>query len=228
MITVLILTYGRKELLEEAIQSYLMQDWDGDSELLIVNDEVGVHYLIDNPKIRIINSTIRFSSVGKKLEWGLKEAKGDWVYRLDDDDLLTPWALSTTNKYIESNPDVDIVRCQKHYFFSHNKFEGFADSINNGNCYSKEFINRIEFPNVSGDEDNKITFHSGGTIYTGDTGRYTMIYRWGMGTYHISAMGNYSDNSHIYAITDSTIDKDKGSYTLKPKFKNDYYSQLPH
>lgn len=228
MITVLVLTYGRKHLLEEAVQSYLMQDWDGESELLIVNDEVGVKYVTDIPNIRIINSEERFSSVGKKLEFGLKEAKGEWVYRLDDDDLLTPWALSLSNSYIQSNSDVDIVRCQRHYFFSHNKFEGFADSINNGNCYSKGFINRIQFPDVSGDEDNRITFHSGGKLYIGDTGRYTMIYRWGMGTYHISAMGKYDDNNHIYSITDSTLNKLEGEYILEPKFLNDYYSQLPH
>jgi glycosyltransferase involved in cell wall biosynthesis len=227
MITVLVLTYGRKHLLEEAIQSYLSQEFDGESELLIINDEVGVEYVYNHPNVRIINHPQRFSSVGKKLEFGFKQAKYDWVYRLDDDDLLTQWALQLSHHYINTNPDCDIVRCQKHYFFSNNRFEGLSDSINNGNCYSKKFINRIEFPDVSGDEDNTITFHRGGKLHIGDLGLYTMIYRWGMGTYHISAMGNYVDNSHIYNTTDKTLIPNKGIIELEPKFLNDYYTQLP-
>jgi len=51
-----------------------------------------------------------------------------------------------------------------------------------------------------------------------------MIYRWGMGTYHISGMGNLS-NEQIYKITDRS-NTENGVIKLGPKFKEDYWSQI--
>jgi glycosyltransferase involved in cell wall biosynthesis len=226
MISVVTLTYKRKHILEEAIQSYLNQDYTGESEMVIINDCSDVEYIFDHPNIRIINCRERFPSIGKKLEFGFKQTLGNYVYRLDDDDLLTPWALSIVNQYIKQNPDNDIYRCAHHYFFVNNNFDNLSSSINNGNCYSKEFINRIEFPNTSGNEDDKITFWNNAKIYNGDVGKYSMIYRWGMSTYHISGMGNYENNEHILSKTDSYCEDENGIITLNPHFKNDYYKYL--
>lgn len=226
MISVVTLTYKRKHLLEEAIQSFLNQDFKGESEMLILNDSPEVEYIFEHPKVRIINHKKRFDSIGKKLEFAMKQAKGDFVYRLDDDDLLTPWALTVVNEYIENNKGNDIYRCAHHYFFSNNNFISVSSSINNGNCYSRDFINRIEFPNTSGDEDNTITFCRNASVFTGDLGRYSMIYRWGMSTYHISGMGNYQDNQYVLSKTDQLCEKEIGQIKLNPNFKKDYYIEL--
>jgi len=226
MISIVTLTYKRKNLLEEAIQSYLNQDYQGDSEMVIVNDSPDVNYIFDHPKIKIINCKYRFSSIGKKLEYAFKNANGNYLYRLDDDDLLTPWAISIVNEYITENPNKDIYRCANHYFFTNNKFTSISSSINNGNCYSKNFINKIEFPEVSGNEDNTITFWRGASIYNGDKGKYSMIYRWGMETYHISGMGNYENNDYILSKTDELCEKESGTIKLNPHFNNDYYKYL--
>lgn len=226
MISVVTLTYKRKHILEEAIQSYLNQDYEGESEMLVINDSPDVQYVFDHPKVRIINSPTRFSSIGKKLQYGFQQAKGDYLYRLDDDDLLSPWALSIVNEYITENPGKDIYRCAHHYFFSNNEFASISSSINNGNCYSKDFINKIEFPETSGNEDNTITFWRDANIYNGDKGRYSMLYRWGMYTYHISGMGNYEDNDYVLSRTDQLCEKEEGVIELNPHFKNDYYKYL--
>ena len=55
MISVLTLTYGRKTLLEEAIQSFINQN-DDQSEMVIINDEQNVHYNINHPNVNIINT----------------------------------------------------------------------------------------------------------------------------------------------------------------------------
>jgi glycosyltransferase involved in cell wall biosynthesis len=44
MITVLILTYQRHNMLEEAIYSYINQDYTGESEMVVINDHPGVEY----------------------------------------------------------------------------------------------------------------------------------------------------------------------------------------
>ena len=99
-----------------------------------------------------------------------------------------------------------------------------SDSINNGNCYSRNFINRIDWIDRSIGEDNHITFHQNANIYTGDSGRYSMAYRWGMGVYHISGMGDTS-NEEIYRITDQS-NKEKGIISLTPGLMKDYWSEI--
>ena len=229
MISILTLTYQRHHLLEEAIHSYLLQheSYKHHSEMVVINDSPDVEYVFDHPNIKIINLKKRFPSVGKKLEWGFTQCKYDWVYRLDDDDLLSPWALEINEKYRISHPHKDVLRCQKHYFYTHNQYQGLSDSINNGNCYSQNYIKRVgNFRDTSGDEDNWLTFHNNADIHIGDLGKYTMIYRWGMGTYHISGMGNYEDNNWILSNTDKLSKTESGIINLNPQFKENYWAQL--
>lgn len=229
MVSILTLTYQRKHLLEEAIHSYLLQyeRYKTNSEMVIINDSPSVDYVYEHPNIRIYNLKERFSSVGKKLEWGFEQCKGKWIYRLDDDDLLSPHALEVNQIYRTTHSTYDVLRCQKNYFFTHNRYEGLADSINNGNCYSSDYIKRVGgFKDVSFGEDNWLTFHNDGKIHIGDLGRYTMIYRWGMGVYHISGMGEIS-NEEMYRRVDMTA-KEEGVIHLNPHFDADYWEMLPH
>jgi len=225
MISVLTLTYQRHGILEEAIHSFLMQDFE-DSEMVILNDSPDVIYKFDYPRVRVINYPTRFPSIGKKLEYGFSICKGNFIYRLDDDDLLAPDALSLVNSYtVEKH---DIYRCHYAYFLEHNIYRGFSDNINNGNCYSKEYVQRIKFPDVSIIEDVDITFNQGADIFIGDTGKYSMIYRWGMNTYHISGLGvEHANNSnYIFGRVDGLVKKENGEIVLNPHFNIDYYNLI--
>lgn len=226
MISVLTLTYQRHKILEEAIQSYLLQKNIEQTEMVIINDHPDVKYFFDHPNVRIINCESRFSSVGKKLEYGFFQCKGDYIFRLDDDDLLSPWGLELTREYIKENPPADIYRSKCHYFFSNNKFLQLSDNINNGNVYTKDAVKKIKFPDISGWEDLDITFNQGLTNCTVDKKRYAMIYRWGMGTYHISGMGRIPTDE-VLSRTDGLVHGEKGNIVLNPKFNSDYYEQLP-
>ena len=138
MISVLTITYKRHHLLEEAIESFLRQELPPQCEMVIINDNAEVDYKLDHFKnVRIINHKERFSSIGAKLEWGYKQCKYNYIYRLDDDDLLTPWALSSVMADINANPGHDIYRSNGMYFFSNNVFEKESSNINNGNVYAK-------------------------------------------------------------------------------------------
>lgn len=231
MISVLTLTYQRYSILEEAIQSYLSQDYIGESEMIIINDSPNVEYVYEHPNIKIFNCKERFKSISAKLEFGYKQCRYDYIYRLDDDDLLTPWALTLIDQYIKENTDYEVYRSTHSYLFTDNKFTSKFESINTGNVYTKEYLNRIIFPNKSGDEDVEITFGNNSKVITVDKGKYTMIYRWGGDTYHISNtdLGFYLplNNEEVLSLTDKNIKNiETGIIKLSPSFKNDYYSQL--
>lgn len=224
MISVLTLTYKRKQLLEEAIESFLKQLPFSDCEMVIINDCPDIKYIFEHPQIKIINCEERFPSIASKIEWGYKQCKNDYIYRLDDDDLLTPWALNNVKIDIQNNPGFEIYRSEGMYFFQDNKFIKESSNINNGNVYTKDYLNRIKFPDKSGDEDNYITFGHNAKIYESKL-KHSMIYRWGGNTNHISGYGIQS-NEFILQASDNLLSEEKGTYKLHPHFNNDYYLQI--
>lgn len=225
MISVLTLTYKRHHLLEEAIQSFLLQENPPeDCEIVVINDNADVDYLLNHPRVRIINHKERFANISDKIEWGYKQCKHEYIYRLDDDDLLAPWALRQTAQDIEQNPGYEIYRSAGMWFFSENKYKGPASNINNGNVYTISYLDRIKFPSSSVGEDANITFHHDAKIYESKLPA-TMLYRWGMGTLHVSGMGQVSDEA-INKQADKVLNSVKGKINLAPKFLNDYWSHL--
>jgi glycosyltransferase involved in cell wall biosynthesis len=226
MISVLTITYKRHHLLEEAIESFLRQQTAIDSEMVVINDNPEVDYIYEHKRVKIFNCKERFPSIASKLEWGYKQCKYDYIYRLDDDDLLAPWALENAKEDILANPGHEIYRSEGMYFFVNNEFQKKDSNINNGNVYTKAYLDRIEFPDKSGDEDMYITFRNNAKIYESKL-KHTMLYRWGMGTLHISGMG-IQPNEVILEQADKVLDATKGDIILNPHFDNDYYKQLPN
>jgi hypothetical protein len=225
MISVLTITYKRHHLLEEAMQSFLLQDPTIECEMVIINDNSEVDYVFDHPNVRILNCKNRFPSIAAKLEWGYKQCKYDYIYRLDDDDLLAPNAMVSTYSDIIANPGYEIYRSSGMYFFVNNLYDGLNSNVNNGNVYTKEYLDRITFPDKSGDEDADITFSHNAKIYESKKSP-TMIYRWGMNTLHISGMGKQT-NEVILAQADKVLDNNsRGTINLVPRFKHDYYEQI--
>ena len=138
--------------------------------------------------------------------------------------MLSPWGLENVKADILANPGFEIYRGRGMYFFVNNKFDSEGGNINNGNVYTKAYLDRIKFPDKSGDEDVYITYRNDATIYE-STLKHSMIYRWGMATLHISGMG-IQPNEVILAQADKMLDATKGEIVLTPHFDNDYYSQI--
>ena len=224
MVSVLTLTYKRHHLLEEAIQSFLLQKNPPECEMVVINDNAEVDYICEHPNVKIINHKERFPSISAKLEWGYKQCKYDYIYRLDDDDLLAPWALDNARIDIEANPGFEIYRSKGMHFFQDNIYKGEAGSVNNGNVYHKAYLNRIKFPDSSIGEDSDITFGNNSKIYESKL-PHTMIYRWGMGTLHISGLGQVS-NQAVLNHADRVLDGTRGKIILNPHFDNDYHGML--
>jgi len=223
MISFATLTYKRESILEEAIFSFLVQSCS-DCEMVILNDNVDVEYVCDIPNVRIINHDSRFGSIGEKLKYCFYSCKNEYIYRLDDDDLLCEGAIGNLKESILKNPGYDIYRSQNAHFFSNNEYIKVSDNINNGNCYTKSYLNNIKQWDRSCDEDVFITFRNDAKIHTLQS--KTMIYRWGMNTYHISGLGAGREHQDYFNIADNVGSSTTGVFRLSPHFKKDYYKEI--
>lgn len=111
LVTVLVCTYNRKELLPEALASVAAQSWP--HELLVVDDgsSDGTWELICNqPNLRPLRQT---DNQGKPaaLNRGVREATGEYLLILDDDDLILPGAITVMATALMRNPDLDTIWC---------------------------------------------------------------------------------------------------------------------
>jgi GT2 family glycosyltransferase len=59
------LTYGRPEVLEEAVCSFLQQDYAGRKELIVLNDYADQSLTLDHAEVQVINVNKRFRTVGE-------------------------------------------------------------------------------------------------------------------------------------------------------------------
>ncbi len=70
-------TYGRVRCLEEAIHSFLQQDYCGEKELVILNDREDQVLAFEHPEVTIINSPERIEPLGKKFNRNIDFCDGD-------------------------------------------------------------------------------------------------------------------------------------------------------
>lgn len=90
--SVCVCTYGRPELLEETIFSFLQQT-NTEAEMIIVNDRHDQELVFNHPRVRIINSPTRFGSTGEKRKYSANLATTPWLMFWDDDDVILPWHI---------------------------------------------------------------------------------------------------------------------------------------
>lgn len=219
-ITVLTITYNRYDFLQEAVASFVSQKTK-DCEMLIINDQKNVEYVCDVPNVRIINYKKRFNCIFDKLLFGFANAKNDYVYRLDDDDLLSENMLRLCQQVISANPGYDLYRSKQIQFFNSDTYVGLSGSVNNGNIFTKKYVSTLERKQLSANEDMYMVYDAKPKTYTFDFP--SMIYRWGMGTYHISGMGN-TDPAQVNKLTDKFNKMENGVIKIKPAFKKNYYN----
>lgn len=88
-------TYRRPDLLNESIQSFLAQDYNGEKEMIILNDEPDQTLVFDHPQINIFNMGSRAPDIATKYNHAVSLCTGDIIAPWDDDDIFLPHRLST-------------------------------------------------------------------------------------------------------------------------------------
>ena len=99
-------------LLKEAIDSILTQTFQ-DFEFIFVDDgsdkpmESVILSIFSDPRISVYR--IEHAGLGAALNHGIEKAQGDYIARIDDDDLMLPSRLERQVEYLDNHSDVSCV-----------------------------------------------------------------------------------------------------------------------
>jgi len=111
-VTVLMSVYNGERYLKEAVDSILRQTFE-DFEFLIIND--GCSYKAteiinsyNDSRMRIINNQKNIG-LSKSLNKGLAIARGNYIARMDADDISLPGRLAKQVNFLETHQDVDVL-----------------------------------------------------------------------------------------------------------------------
>lgn len=134
-----------KDFIDASIQSILNQTFS-DFEFIIVSDnpynvelkEVLCQYASLNDRIRIIENTENIG-LAQSLNKGIETASGEYIARMDADDISLPNRLYEELCYMENHKDIDVVSCNKTYIDENGNEIGFGESLD----LSIEKIRRI-------------------------------------------------------------------------------------
>jgi hypothetical protein len=87
-------TYGRVQCLEEAIFSFLQQDYVGEKELIVLNDREDQVLVFDHPEVKILNNPDRIEPLGRKFNINVNYCSGDVIAVWENDDIALPHRLT--------------------------------------------------------------------------------------------------------------------------------------
>lgn len=222
-------TYGKSKLLEEAIYSFLNQDYDGEKELVILNDLVDQTLIFDHPQVKIINSKQRIYPLGKKFNECLSYCSGEYIFVWDDDDIYFPWKISFSINNINKD---GIFHTNQGFFEETNKNLSISKNLFHSNlCMHKniwEKNNYIESDLIALDVFlfNKINYLYKNISKIISDEDIFYIYRWAStSNYHGSFFKeNVSLNVAKY-VDQKILNKTEpvGNIVLNPQWKNDYF-----
>lgn len=113
-VSVIMSVYNGEKYLKEAIESIFNQSF-GDFEFIIVDDgssdntlKILKEYAKKNSRVKIIKNK---NNIGltKSLNKAIQDAKGEYIARMDADDISLPKRLEKQVKFMEKNPKVGLL-----------------------------------------------------------------------------------------------------------------------
>jgi glycosyltransferase involved in cell wall biosynthesis len=109
LISVIIPTFNRLELLKETLKSVRNQTYR-DFEIVVVNDgstDGTGEWLREQQDLRLVEQSN--SGIAASRNNGASVARGAWLAFLDHDDLWSPYKLGIQAEFVRDNPDVGLV-----------------------------------------------------------------------------------------------------------------------
>lgn len=113
-VSVVMPVYNGEKYLREAIDSIINQTFT-DWEFIIVNEygssqaatDILAEYAAMDPRIRVIQNKERLR-IAESLNVGFRAAKGEYIARMDGDDISSPERLQKQVDYLDKHLDIDI------------------------------------------------------------------------------------------------------------------------
>jgi glycosyltransferase involved in cell wall biosynthesis len=226
-VSCLCLTYGRPELLEEAMESFKRQRWNGPKELIVVNDHPDQELLCADDEIVIVNLKRRLRTLGEKRNFSVALARHEYLLIWDDDDIHLPWRIEETMRVL---PEDQFFKCPQVWLMVNDKLQDQPvrdDSIYHcAAAYSRHVFKQVGgYRCMNGGEDQDFESRIRGNLLVNKSWKVTtlpverlyFIYRRQHG--HYRASGCVSLREINPAVR-------KGKYRLQPHWKKDYCAEV--
>jgi hypothetical protein len=231
------LTYGRPQLLEEAIHSFLQQDYAGPKEMIVLNDYADQILEFDHPQVRVINLPKRFRTLGEKLNAAVALASHDLLFVWDDDDIYLSHRLSFS--VANFDPAKGFFRASQAWFWNDGELSGPIENLfHSSSCWSRHLFDAVRGYPADGSccdwiFETRIMAGFPGSNKPLDVTLEELyyVYRWaGTGSYHVSGFGETTPGQNPgYAKAAARVAKQAnrgeiplGRVVLQPHWKYDY------
>lgn len=218
------ITYGRPGLLDEAVESFLRQDYPGEKELVILNDCDSLTLECDLPEVKLINLPYRMRTIGEKRNACVALCSGQIIFPWDDDDIHLPHRISYSLQQMRNQM---YYKSKQLWYWKHGQLnpapvETVAHAMG---CWSVEFFDRVGgYPHIQSGQDAGLENLFQGPLrdvqHAPDEWVY-YIYRFpGTGSYHLSASGYGKgyEQAEQYVRQKNIA----GTYRIVPQWKQDY------
>lgn len=146
-VSVVMCCYNAEQYIEKTIESVLNQTYK-DFEFIIWNDgstdnTKKIIESFSDDRIRLFNDINK--GEGKAGQLGCNEALGEYIARIDSDDIWLPSKLEEQYFFMEKNPDVVMVSCPMIFIDQNNKELGFTFPITKSSYLTKtiKYCNRF-------------------------------------------------------------------------------------
>jgi GT2 family glycosyltransferase len=203
---------GRVELLEEAIHSFLRQDYPGAKELIVLNDTEGQTLVYDHPEVQVVNVPRRFHSAAEKHKAAVGLASHDLIFPWPEDDICLHHRLSFTVAHLA--PQAVLWKADKVWLWNGDELSGpEPEAPHGGSCWRREAFVKVQgYPHAATD-------YAGGfeALCAGE----------GPGAVHLQAV----EPAEVYCIRRGEVGNGheqpgaeipRGTIPLRPRWRRDY------
>jgi glycosyltransferase involved in cell wall biosynthesis len=131
-VSVVLPAYNSSRFISQAIESVLAQTWR-DFELIIIDDgstdntlEIAEKYAARDPRVRVY--TQPNAGLSQTLHRGIDLSVNEWVFRMDNDDLMRPNRIERQLAFINEHPELAVTSCLVRHIDSNNRIIGKDNS----------------------------------------------------------------------------------------------------
>lgn len=231
------ITYGRVNTLEEALHSFLQQDYPGKKELIIVNDYPLQKLVFDHPEVKIFNLNETFKTIGEKENFATEQCSADIVVQWDDDDIALPHHLRNIAKFW--NDDASVLHWARGVYYNEPAVTEITFIGNSGLVFNKKFWKQIgghPIENAGYDMTFVERLHAAAKpiFASPEDADVSWFYMWGGRGYHQSGQGHDVPGKpniiQRYSMHIETLRAagqiPTGEIVLKPHWDKDYNIKL--
>jgi glycosyltransferase involved in cell wall biosynthesis len=156
-ISVVLPYYNAESTLKAAVESILNQSFNN-FELLLINNnscdqscKIASRFADKDSRVKLFHESEK--GVANAMNCGLQNARGNYLARMDADDISHPKRLEKQLQYLNSNPEIGLVGSEVNYV-AHNKntagFKRFVNWVNSFHTTAEIELNRfVEIPVVN-------------------------------------------------------------------------------